>query len=254
MPDYNLLAAGECPAIVVPASLLDPAAGTPLVASALVAGDTSAVLTKLNTNASRLDLAGRWGGGGYAVATGLDLTAGAGLTLNISAGQAVLDGVAHVGAATTLALTDAAYNWVWILQNGSITKTTSATTTPPAAPSAACAFLGRVYCTGGVISTIDYSGRLELRGGTLYRRTGDSGAPGDAPPAKLQFLAQTAGGRYWWDGAAYTALWEPLALNADTIAAAEKVVIPAGYQVIIADELTVNGELTINGKLVVESF
>ena len=200
-----LLTAVLCPPLVVPSALLDPATATAPVSSSFVAGDTSQVLTKQKRNAVIADVLARRGGGAYAVTEGLDLTA-SGLVCTVSAGQALLDGPATNAASNTVALADNAYNWLWILQDGSLTKTSSGSTTPPAAPSAACAFLGRIQVTAGAPGTPDYSGRWELRCGTLWRRTGDAGAPGDTPAVNLLFFNQTAGGMYLWTGGGYIAL------------------------------------------------
>lgn len=68
-------------------------------------------------------------------------------------------------------------------------------------------YLGRVVVDGaGVMTVIDYSGRLELKGGTLRRRTSDAGMPADTPPAEYLISHRTAGSRYLWEGGVYYAL------------------------------------------------
>jgi len=116
----------------------------------------------------------------------------------------MLDGPVTLAADETVALTDNATNYAWLTQAGNLVVVVGATTPPPGVDAAV--FLCRVVTAAGVQGTPDYSGRYEMRGGTLYRRTGDAGAPADTPPDTVQFLAQTAGGRYWWDGSAYTKL------------------------------------------------
>lgn len=194
-----------CPPLVTPAALLNPDSASPVNAPEVVTGDTTAGTTKLKEIAARLDVTGRWGGGAYAVVSGL-LISGSALVCTVTAGQAMIDGPTTLAASATVALADNAYNWVWILRDGTLTKTSSASTTPPAAPSSACVFLGRIQVTASVAGTEDYSGRWELRCGTLYRRTGDAGVPGDTPAAGLLFLTVTAGGSYLWNGAAYLTL------------------------------------------------
>lgn len=213
MPVVYALTYDKLPTLPSRTTALIPGTDAAPVASSLTAGDTTQLLTKHNRNATGLDALGTAGAGAYAIirrnaAGSLDLSAGSDLTLNISVGDAILDGIRH-RAATTVNLTDNAYNWVWLTQAGTVSVTSDAAETPvPAAPAAICAFLGRVYCTGAAISVIDYSGRLEFRGGTLWRRTGDSGAPGDTPPY-YQIYTETLGGRYWWDGTAYTRIDAP---------------------------------------------
>ena len=201
MATYLLLATA-CPALVTPASLMRPGTDTAPSAKSLVNGDTTALFTKFNENATRLDVTGRRAGGAYAVTEGLDLTAAA-LVGTVTAGQAMLDGPA-TSAGGTVALADNAYNWLWILPDGTLTKTSSGSATPvPAAPAPACAFLGRIQVTSGTPGTADYSGRWELRGPQLYRKTADVGPPGDTPPAHTVFLSESQDGLYWWTGAAY---------------------------------------------------
>jgi len=204
MPAFALTAV-LCPPLLTPAALLVPETDAPVNAAELELGDTTSLLTKFNENASRLDVTGRRGGGAYAVLEGLDISASA-LTCTVTAGQAMLDGPVTRAASGTVALADNAYNWVYLLQDGTLTKTSGAGTTPPAAPAAACAFLGRIQVTASVAGTEDYSGRWELRCGTLWRRTGDAGVPGDTPAAGLLFFTRTAGGVYLHDGVGYVTL------------------------------------------------
>lgn len=211
MPTY-LYKASECPIPQVPIASLwvssaSDSAG-PVSASSLASGAAGAqsLTTRWNKNATRLDLTARYGGGAYAVLHGLELTAGSGLTLNISAGQAALDGLSEVPTATTLSLVDNVLNRVWISRAGTLNKVTSASASPLAPPDGAVpwTFLGTVPCAGGAITGIDYSGRLDLRQGNLaFRQTADLGEPGDAPPAGVRFFTITEGGLYLWDGAAY---------------------------------------------------
>lgn len=204
MPDYALKAS-ECPALVLP-TVIDPTDATPSLLSALAAGDTTALLTKVNTGFAQTEFVGQSGGGLFAVRSGLELSDGGSLTLAVSAGKALITaGVVYDGG--TLALTGGVYNWVWLLQNGTLTKTTQAGATPvPASPSSTCVFLGRVLTTGGAISAIDYSGRPSLLGGLPWRRTGDFGAPDDTPSAAVRFFSRSMSGVYFWDGIGWTAL------------------------------------------------
>ena len=196
MPDY-LLNASQCPGVVAVATVTDPADGTPTTAATAAAGALGS-----NANAVRLDLLGRYGGGGRCIATGLDLTSGGGLTLNVSPGVIMCDGPVVKKTAFTPGLRDGAQNYVWFLQTGLVELKADDLT----APTTPGVFLGRVTVAGNVITAIDYSGRLEKRGGHLWRRTNDVGTPNDTPPASVHFFARTAGGVYYWDGVGYQSL------------------------------------------------
>ncbi len=204
MPSYSLLASA-CPAVRVANDFLYPGAAepAPVIARALVTGDKEALRQKFNENAVRLDLLGRYGSGGaYAVARGLDLSDGGGLTCTIGAGVACIDGHQEKSVAFSVALPDsigaAARRYVWLLRNGSASVTTTT-----AAPANASAYLGSFRVQDGDIldaGVPDYSGRVELRGGILYRRTGDLAAPSDTPPAGIILWTETQAGLYLWDG------------------------------------------------------
>lgn len=197
MPSYALNAAAV-PAVQVPAALLNPSVDSPTTYQAITAGDTVDGLTKHNANCVRSDNLGRYGGGGRAVASGLELTDGGGLSLAYSAGVILADGTVYK-AAGTLALADNSTSYLWISQGGAVTPVVGSTT-PPAGTQV---YLGRVVTLAAAITDIDYSGRVELKGGYLWRRTNDAGAPGDAPSSAVKFWHQTAGALYFWDGTAY---------------------------------------------------
>lgn len=212
MPDYNLLAS-QCPAVQTPLSALYAGADppTPVVGTAVSTGTAAAIslVDLLNADQVRGNLLGRYGGGGYAVWQGLELSDGGGLTLNISAGQAGADGPAEVQNATTLELTDNVTNRVWLSRGGAIQAVTSASGTPLAPPDAATqwVFLGAVVTSGGAITSIDYSGRVQQgQGNILWRRTADTGEPSDTPPSTVRLLTKTAGGTYLWTSAEWISI------------------------------------------------
>jgi hypothetical protein len=196
------LNATAVPAIQVPSALVAPSAAVPLLASTIPATG-NVITTPLNTNAVHLDNVGIVGGTwARSIIHGLGFTENAGLTLTIGVGAAHVGAVPTVlEAAYALALTDNAENYIWLQRSGVPTKVIGATTAP-----ASSVYLGRVTTLAGAKTAYDHSGRLENRGGTLYRRTADAGAPGDTPPSGIMFIHRTAGGRYLWDGDAYTAL------------------------------------------------
>ena len=206
-----LLIAASVPVPQRPGSVLNPDTATaPLTSETFAQGDApTAIRPKLVENAVRADLLGRYGGGAYAVAHGFDLTAGAGLVLDIAAGITILDGIVYK-AASTQALSNGARTFLWLNAGGTITPT--ATVTPPAG---AQVYLGNALTAGGVITSVDASGVLFARGGGLWRRTADTGVPGDAAALLalspgLMFVHQTLGGDFLWTGTAYRQLIAPV--------------------------------------------
>lgn len=246
------LLAANCPAIQVPAAMLSLAlaystpGGNAPTARTFSAGDTTTVGPKLNANASRLDLAGRYGGGAYAVAWGLALSVpGSGLALPVAAGHALVDGPVEIASATTVTVPNGSPRvWIWLTQAGALTAVNNSLT-PPAG---AVCLLGSCVTSGGNVTSVDTSGVLYMRGGVPWRQTADTGAPGDTPPAGMVFVARTLGGLYLWDGQAYSAIGAEAGVF-DAIAAANTFTVPAGRQVSLFDQLAVNGTLTINGKV-----
>ena len=196
------LLASQCPLPQYRASHIS-VVGAGTIANAPVsdrysAGDSIALLGKLNRNATRQDVTGSFGGGAYFIAEGLTLTAGTGLTVGVGIGTAVIDGPVCAETALTLAVpASAARVWVWLLQTGLLAYTV--TVTPPARP--AC-LLGSCATGLTTVTSVDDSG--VLRGvGILQRRTADAATPTDTPPSGLHFMTVTAGGAYYWDGLQY---------------------------------------------------
>ncbi len=216
-PTYDEIAL-YCPALVVPGAPLsvsaDPAA--PLTFGEFTAGlGTSGSSLKLNQNSRRAEIIAQYGGAGaHGVFYGLDLSVSSGLTLAYSAGGANVNGPQVKASAGTVALTDNAYNYLFISSAATVSGVTSAQPGNPQIlptnPTTHCCFLGRVRCSGAAIAEIDYSGRHVLRGGCIWRRTADVGAPTDTPSAATLFMHRTEGGVYAWDGVEY------FALSADT--------------------------------------
>lgn len=258
MPVY-LLTAAQCPAIPVPSTIIDPDDATPTTAEEIAAGASGPTgLEQINKNAARIDNAGRYGGGFCrCVKQGLELTAGAGLTLNVSAGHVGIDAGVTVDA-LTLALADNIYNaadltirlHIWISDTGDLVSVASSTV----APVGTYAYLGSVRTNAGAIVDIDYSGRTSLRGGTLYRRTADADEPGDAPSSALSFFHQTAYGLWWWDGARYWRVNPQGGLVPEVIEAGETLLIPANWQMQVFGQLRIDGTLRIDGRLKIEGY
>ncbi len=155
----------------------------------------------LNGNATRYDNITRYGAGGYGIGQGLVLSAGSGVTVNVSDGHAILEGLLEVRSAAPVTCADAADRWVWLKQDGSFSVETTT-----AKPAGNCIFLGKVTCSGGVVTSIDTSGVVYFKSGLLYRETGDVAAPLDSPNAGIRIWTKTVLGTYFWNGTAHLAL------------------------------------------------
>jgi hypothetical protein len=208
MPNYQYLAV-DCPTPQGGETILDPAGG-PTTLEGFTVGEAAGRAAKHTRNAAKGDAIGRWGGGAYAVAIGLDLILPpSGLTLEVSPGQAMIDGPVTKTAATnrTLAISDNVNRaLVWLTQAGTLVAMNNDLTRP----TARCVFLGSVRSAGGNLVDVDYSGRGILRGGVLWRRTADVAAPGDAPSSALMLYTRTHKGLYLWDSTEHIPIDSPL--------------------------------------------
>lgn len=202
---YNYPAA-SCPAVLQPATYIDTGAATPNVWELIGTGYQPGLSGYLSRNARRDEAMARNGAGGWGICWGLDITYTSGLSITVTAGQAMIDGPTPGSpVAVTKAVTDnIARAYLWQNQSGTIPNPINNSQTPPAG---ATAYLGSVKTVSGAVTEIDYSGRvLMLRGGLLWRRTGDTGAPLDTPPAGLALLTRTQSGLYLWDSVAHQQL------------------------------------------------
>jgi hypothetical protein len=197
------LTAANCPANPVWSGSYDVTAG-PLTSKSYVQGMLpAAVRPNLNENAGRQDMIARHGGGGWAICgppnAFFALSAGSGLTLNIAAGKAMIDGnVEYAGG--SVSLTDGGRNWIWLSRAGALTVVFNSLT-PPAG---AFCLLGSALTAAGAISSVDQSGVLYAIGPTLWRKTADATTPGDTPSSKLQFVNEGTGSKVWfWTGTQY---------------------------------------------------
>lgn len=257
MPPITLLAS-QCPTIPTAGAMVSKTAiyggsGSPPVSYGLLTGDTALLGPKFNSNAAGADLVGEYGGGAYAVARGLVISAGTWPNVNVTAGQAMIRGVVEVPSNTTRSVPDSHPSatdrvWIWLLQNGTLqTSVGGASTTPPAG---AICLIGSCTTAGGAITSVDTSGVMYLLGGYLVRYTADIGMPADTPPATLTFIAYTAGGcAYLWTGMRYERLWEPLMPSQDTLSATDVQDIPVGQQKQIFGRLRIAGHIRIEGRL-----
>ena len=221
---YNL-ASGSFPVPIAPVAPVIGGGTSGPFSTGMTVG-TSHLLNQLSAIAI---LFGQVGGGGYGVVTGCDVSSPSGLNVAMSNGIALLDGPTEFIASGAFGsqknvpfpytLADNATSYLWLTDAGALV---AATTLVP--PTGARLFLATVTTLAGVVTGIDYSGRLSLVGALFRRTTADLWAPSDTPPA-IALLTQTASGAYLWDGSSHKLLsdltrhvpkpWEKLTLAAD---------------------------------------
>jgi hypothetical protein len=105
--------------------------------------------------------------------------------------------------------------WVWLLVTGVLSVTT--TTAPPAT---SCCLIGSCVTSGGIITSVDTSGVLYMKGGSLVRYSADPGIATDSPPASVKFRSVTPFASFDWEGAAYRQIYAP-SVTADPTSGAE---------------------------------
>lgn len=209
------LLAVNSPAVQVPGTAVykGNTGQAPPTSIQFTSGAFTGVTASLNSNSKGSDMAQRYGSGGYAIGTGLTLSAGTGLICTVAQGQAVIDGLVEIYTATDVVVTASTTNWIWLKQDGTLVATVTTTK-----PSGNCVCLGAAITSGSAVTSVDYSGVVYWKGGTMYRETADPGAPGDSPDSSLRFWTKTLGGQYYWDGTAYHAL-ETNAVTSSTASA-----------------------------------
>ncbi len=200
---YNRLAS-EVPAVQKTAgghnlqAAYDSAAGTALAAKNLLVGDSALIQNKWNYNAEMIDDAFRFGG--YSVHTvleGLALSV-VGMAGLVTAGKAVISSLVELATDTPVVLGDG-LNFVWLRQDKTVVAVVNSLAVPTGGVPAV--YLGMVDRSDP--DDTDMSGVLTARGGAALRKTADTNAPADAPPAGTFFWAKTGGGLYTWDGEEY---------------------------------------------------
>lgn len=151
--------------------------------------------SQVNYSLAQLAQVAKYGGGGYARVSGYDYGGASGLLVTVNAGIAMIDGPVESKAAQTITVDDNASVWVWLKQDGSLTKSTSTSV-----PTGGKVALFRVTTVSGSVTANDQSGVVSIVNGCLERQTGDTGAPGDSPSSSLRLWTHTTSGIYFWDG------------------------------------------------------
>lgn len=244
----------EVPALQVPPSLLDVQDAAPVVWEAITS-DPSSFLGIENRNATRDAKLARYGGGAYAVLTPTWEVTVSGLSALIPQIEWMVDGplpksldaLFPDGDPYSLALVDDALNYLWASRGGTITKVTGSLLPPAGGP---WVYLGLLeMASTALVGGHDKSGVATLIGNQLWVRTADGGEPAWTPPAGIRYWHRTAGGVWQWDGEAWLGQQSSWQTNKATIPAGEHVTIPAGEQMLLFGDITINGELTVDGEL-----
>lgn len=205
-PPTPSLLVSQCPTVPSWTSFHDPVSGGSLTNPSISQGETTQARAKVNEIATRDNLGDRYGGGGWGVipgsaGTGCNLSAGAGLTLNIAAGALMIDGTRPISAQSVVLTDSIARAWVWMSRDGAPTVVNSSLT-PPAG---AYVLLGNATTAGGVITAVDFSGVMYHPGDSFARYNTDTAVPGDTPPRTISFMQYGTDVAWFWNGHRYEA-------------------------------------------------
>jgi hypothetical protein len=173
----------------------------PEVGQKIVAGQVTGFVSAFNGQSRRVDVFSR-AFGLFAVISGLAISAGTGLSLNVATGYALIDGVLEVAAQAYVVPASQARVWIWVKQDKTVVHTLTAT-----APSAKSLYIGSVVTSGSAITSVDSVDGVQcLKGGIVYRATSDTGIPDASGPSGQVMVAKTLGGTFLWNGAAWCVL------------------------------------------------
>ena len=177
--------------------------GGPEVLPELTTGDTEFLSSYFNEVGATVDVLSRVSTGGCGIFEGLTLSA-SGLTVTVAVGKACIDGLVVLASSDTRSISvpsSTSTVFIWLRQSKAMTYTTN--TTPP---SGKAILLGMVTTDASTVTATDYSGVLYMRGGQIYRETGDDRAPGDSPGSSVRLWTKTTGGMYYWNGSQHLEL------------------------------------------------
>ena len=250
------LLSSEVPAVIAASGFVDldaaenaTGAGGAIGARKFSQGDTTTVPNSLNRNVCAQELGVRYGGGLNGIGYGMDPSAGTGLEVLFEDGHVVVDGaVVQFADGSVSGIANNARSYFWVIDNEdgtfSLYHATSTTT-----PTGAVCYVGSALTAGGVVSSVDTSGVVYLRG-IPYRETADVGPPTDTPPARA-LITRTYDGVWLWDGAEWSRTNRALAHQSQTVASGKTELVPAGRQAVIYDEFDVVGTLDVYGTMLV---
>jgi len=158
--------------------------------------------SKFNRNASYLDVIAQSGCGMIAISNGLDISTVSGLTVSVSAGTALINGVIQNKNATNVVVNNNTTNYVWFKKDGTFEVTISVT--PPA--SMPSVYIGLVVTVSGSVTVCDKTGVVFNKSGLMYRETNDTSIPTGTIDSSLVVITKTKSGSYIWDGVVYNAI------------------------------------------------
>jgi hypothetical protein len=244
------LRANQCPAPQVPgthSTLAQYEAGTaPPTSKQQLSGTMQPVVSsKLNRNAAAQDLATRFGSGGHAVCEGLVLSIGTGLSVNYTAGLAMIDGLVEVSAGSKAVDASVSRGWLWLTQAGTIVVELTT-----AKPVSNCILLGSFVSNGTNVTEVDRSGRVSFVSGVLERETADLDIPTDTPSSAWRGRTKTPSGVWEWDGNFYQLIETPLNRLNVPVGAVE--LVPTGFQKRVKGARTISGSQRVYGVLIEE--
>jgi hypothetical protein len=173
----------------------------PEVSQKITAGQVTGFVSAFNGQGRRVDVLSR-SFGLFAVISGLAISAGTGLSLNVATGYALIDGVVEVAAQAYVVPASQTRVWMWVRQNGTVVHTLTST-----APSAKSLYIGSVVTSGSAITSVDSVDGVQcLKGGVVFRQTSDTGIPAASGPSGQILVNRTSGGTFLWDGSAWCVL------------------------------------------------
>jgi len=129
-----------------------------------------------NYNAALAETVSVGGGGCVAVLTGLNISAGTGLALNVSPGMAFAGTPVQLSGLSTLPLTANGSFYVWLSVGGTLYALST-----PTNPSTPSVYLGYATTNASSVTSIDTDGVVRIANGVAYRFVGDEGIPKDSP-------------------------------------------------------------------------
>lgn len=171
-------------------------------AKPILHGNPTEIPAILNHNARMIELIAKYGSCDmYAVAHGLDIVLGDGLTATVTPGHAFGETILELPKATSITLWDNAINLVWLKNDGMLQVECESLDQPEGG----AVYLGCINVQDGAQTRRESYGRFDLRAGNVVRETLDEGMPGDSPSVEPSwFYTVTQGGVWLWTGSRYS--------------------------------------------------
>lgn len=207
------LLASACPAVICVGSMVPVATGTP--PSQTVITNSNYGIAFETKNQCIVDVRNRYLSCGiFGILNGLVISIGTGLNVNVTAGQGDAGGLVQLTTATAVAVPASTSRvWIWLLKGTTSDAPTLVVTTSTAPPSGSPILLGSCVTGASTVTSVDFSGVVQITGAKPYRLTADNGVPSDNPPSgAFGLYTKTAWRGYDWDGT----LWQPVGAKSST--------------------------------------